>query len=238
MMNMTHTAPSPDGRARPVRVVVIDRDLVTRHGLVGLLRASSRFAVVGESQDFGQALELVRHSAPDVALLGLSGGESLDTLPGLSVLCEVVLLAHRERPQEIQQAVRGGAAGCLMHREFSVTDLYTAVASAARGRASRTGAASGAFSGKLRMTAPRCDGIGPGARTGSLSRRESEIMGHISRGRSNREIADALFLSEKTVKNHVNRIYGKLRVRTRAAAVALWLGADVEASDRPAARRS
>ncbi|MFI7097208.1 helix-turn-helix domain-containing protein [Streptomyces lydicus] len=70
---------------------------------------------------------------------------------------------------------------------------------------------------------------------GSLSRREIEIMGHIACGRSNREIAATLFLSEKTVKNHVNRIYGKLRVRTRAAAVALWLGADVEAIDRPVA---
>ncbi|MFD9099294.1 LuxR C-terminal-related transcriptional regulator [Streptomyces collinus] len=231
MMNISaHT----DERGKPPRVLVIDKDLVVRHGIVSILRAGKGVNVVGEAVDIGPAISLIRRTTPDVAILGLVAPayDYLVALPKLSQVCKILLLANRDQQQDISHAMRAGALSCLLHREFSAAELYTAVTTTAQGRAHLSAGAVTAITDSLAMGAPGWDKSSAGARRRALSHREAEVMSHIARGSSNREIASTLFLSEKTVKNHVNRIYGKLRVHTRAAAVALWLGADV----RPSAR--
>lgn len=234
LVNMMNISTHPDARGISPRVLVIDKDLVVRHGVVSILRASKRVRVVGDAIDIGPAMGLVRRTTPDVAIVGLTAPayEYLVSLPKLSQMCKILLLANRDQQQEINQAMRGGALSCLLHREFSASELYTAVAATARGRAHLSAGAVSAITDTMRATVPSWEGSNCGARQRALSHREIEVMGHIACGRSNREIAAILFLSEKTVKNHVNRIYGKLRVHTRAAAVALWLGADVKPSTR------
>ncbi|PBC69600.1 LuxR family two component transcriptional regulator [Streptomyces sp. TLI_235] len=221
---------SADRKEGQIRVLVVDDDLVIRRGLVSLLHGDGRALVVGEAGDRGHALELARLYSPDVALLdlGLPLFEGLHVLAELSRICKVLVLAGRDVAFDVDQALRVGATGYLVHRQFSAAELMTAVMATAQGRAHLSPGAVTALAEKLRSTRAVRPGPPRSGRVGELSRRELEIMDHIARGRSNPEIAKTLFLSEKTVKNHVNRIYAKLQVRSRAAAVALWLGAEVD----------
>jgi DNA-binding NarL/FixJ family response regulator len=221
-----------DGKEARVRVLVVDDDLVIRKGLVSLLHTDGRALVVGEAADRARALELARLRSPDVVLLNLGAPlfEGLHVLAELSRSSKVLVLAAGEVAFDVDQALRVGATGYLVHRQFSASELATAVVATAQGRAHLSPGAVLALAEKLRAARAARPGFPHSSRTGSLSRREFEIMDHIARGRSNPEIAKTLFLSEKTVKNHVNRIYAKLQVRSRAAAVALWLGAEVDSA--------
>jgi DNA-binding NarL/FixJ family response regulator len=221
-----------DRKETRVRVLVVDDDLVIRKGLISLLHADGRAHVVGEAADRVRALELTQLRSPDVVLLNLGVPllEGLHVLAELSRSCKVLVLATGEVAFDVDQALRVGATGYLVHRQFSAAELVTAVVATAQGRAHLSPGAVLALAEKLRAARSPRVGSPHSSRTGTLSRREFEIMDHIARGRSNPEIAKTLFLSEKTVKNHVNRIYAKLQVRSRAAAVALWLGADVDSA--------
>ncbi|MFF3515823.1 response regulator [Streptomyces sp. NPDC002573] len=218
------------GGGAPVRVLVVDDDLVVRKGLASLLTTDDgRIVVVGEARDGSHALDLAHEHTPDVALLDLNMPlyDGLYALPELSKICKVLMLTNNDAPLVVDQALRAGARGYLVHRQFNAAELVASVLATATGRAHLSPSAINALADNLRSMRSTCVGVSGGDRGKELSRRELEIMEHIARGMSNPEIARILFLSEKTVKNHVNRIYAKLQVRTRAAAVALWLGADV-----------
>ncbi|MFJ1560912.1 LuxR C-terminal-related transcriptional regulator [Streptomyces mirabilis] len=210
-----------------IRALVVDDDLVVRKGLISLLHASGRIVVVGEAADGGRALHLAQQQSPDVTLLdlGMPLLESLQTLPALSKLCKVLVMADGGEVADVDQAVSAGATGYLVHCQFSAVELITAVLATAKGRGHLSPGAITALAENLRTMRSGRVGLPVGGRPHDLSRRELQIMEHIARGRTNPEIARILFLSEKTVKNHVNHIYAKLQVHSRAAAVALWLGA-------------
>ncbi|MGW4757705.1 LuxR C-terminal-related transcriptional regulator [Streptomyces chartreusis] len=214
-----------DRKGALIRALVVDDDLVVRKGLISLLHASGRIVVVGEAADGSRALHLAQQQSPDVTLLdlGMPLVESLRTLPALSKLCKVLVLADGGEVFDVDQAVSAGATGYLVHCQFSAVELITAVLATAKGRAHLSPGAITVLAENLRTMRSARAGL-PVGRPHDLSRRELEIMEHIARGRTNPEIARVLFLSEKTIKNHVNHIYAKLQVRSRAAAVALWLG--------------
>lgn len=219
-----------DGDGALIRVLVADDDLVVRKGLASLLHAGGQ-VVVGEAGDGRSAIELALRKSPDVALLNLDLrlNDGLHTLPRLSVLCPVLVLVNGKQRVEVDRVLRAGATGYMVHGQFTARELHTAVAATARGQSHLSPAAIDSLADILRSTPPpHRQAQNTRERLSNLSRRETEIMGHIALGRSNPDIARILFLSEKTVKNHVNRIYSKMKVRSRAAAVALWLGAELD----------
>jgi DNA-binding NarL/FixJ family response regulator len=221
---------SSDSKDGQIRALVVDDDLVIRRGLVSLLDGDGRTLEVREAGGRSQALELAQMWVPDVVLLNLGTPrqESMHALAELSRLYKVLVLASGDVTFDVDQALRIGATGYLVHRQFSASELTAAVLATAQGRAHLSPGAVTALAENLRAVRSLRLGSSRHGRVDGLSRRELEIMEHISRGQSNPEIAKTLFLSEKTVKNHVNRIYAKLQVRSRAAAVALWLGAPVD----------
>ncbi len=231
----------------PLRVVVVDDNPVVRAGLTALLAARDGIEVVAEAADGRQACEAAAAHRPDAVLLDvrMPGMDGLTALPYLVRLAPVLMLTYSGEEETVQEAVRRGACGYLVHGEFTADQLAAAVRDITAGRASFTTTAATALLAQVRAAGARG---GPGRREEcalqsqrkpsrvqppvgesvprdfGLSPREREVMELIAVGLSNHEIAAACFISEKTVKNHINRIFAKLHADTRGQAIARWLG--------------
>ncbi|MFI6518843.1 response regulator transcription factor [Spirillospora sp. NPDC050679] len=213
-----------------LRVLVVDDNPVVRAGLVALLETGG-LEVAGEAVDGRHAVEQARLLRPDIVLLDVRMPEmdGVAAAGPLSELAKVLMLSYDTDAEVIGAAVRNGAAGYLVHGSFGVEELIAAIHDTVEDRASPLSpAASVAVVRALRGAGPAARpadrAAGPDCDRWGLSRREAEVMDLIARGRANGEIAAMLVLSEFTVKNHVNRIFAKLGVRTRGAAIARWLG--------------
>ncbi len=132
-----------------------------------------------------------------------------------------LMLTYTDDQERVVAAIRAGASGYLVHGQFDADELATRIRQLAAGETVLSPAIVGTVFDALRKTPGSPDEAdGPA----SLTEREREIMNLISQGLTNRDIAERFVLSEKTVKNHVNRIYSKLGASNRAQATALWLG--------------
>ncbi|MEW2251440.1 response regulator transcription factor [Streptomyces sp. NPDC006975] len=234
-----------------LRVLIADDNPVVRAGLAALLSGHDDITVVAEASDGRAAQEAAERHRPDVVLLDvhMPGVDGLAALPHLIPLAPVLMLTYSGEPETTLEALRRGAAGYLVHGEFTVDQLLAAVRDASRGRPHVSPTATEALLGHLRgadesATAHDSEpnmtqNEGPYPRTASqlqrnvgqstplgahLSAREAEIMDLIATGLTNQQIAAACFISEKTVKNHINRIFAKLHSTSRAEATAKWLG--------------
>lgn len=200
-----------------VRVLLVDDHPVVRSGLRAVLEATGRVEVVGEAASGEQALALVPSTQPDVVLMDLNLGDGVDGVATTTRILPggpgarppaVLILTTYDHDADIVRAVEAGAAGYLL-KDASPETIADAVAAAARGE---TVLASGLAQRLVtRMRAPS----GP-----TLTPRELEVLRLVSGGASNRAIARELFVSEATIKTHLVRIYEKLGVDNRTAAVA------------------
>lgn len=209
-----------------IRVVVADDNPLVRMGLRSLLDTSDELDVVGEAADGAEAVELVERLVPDVVLLDVRMPrlDGIGTARRIADRAKVLMLTSSEEPETIEAALATGASGYLVHGAHGPDEIVAAVLSTARGSMvlgpAAAAAATTAFTGESHTTV--ASGRGSLDAFG-LTAREREIMALVADGLSNREIARSCFLAEKTVKNHLNRVFAKLGVRTRAAAVSCWL---------------
>ncbi|MFI2430644.1 response regulator [Streptomyces sp. NPDC018693] len=236
---------------QPLRVVVADDNPVVRAGLTALLSDHEDITVVAQAANGTEACEATRTHRPDVVLLDvrMPGMDGIAALPHLVDIAPVLMLTYSGETETVQEALRGGAGGYLVHGEFTVDQLLTAVRDVVRGRPHVSPTATDALLAHLRSplnanahaVAPRRENISPmtpkqlsqlqpsmaqsRSPMARLSAREAEIMDLIASGMNNHQIAAACFISEKTVKNHINRIFAKLHSTSRAEATAKWLGA-------------
>jgi DNA-binding NarL/FixJ family response regulator len=136
----------------------------------------------------------------------------------------VLMLTHSDEPEVIASALAAGARGYVVHSEFDVDEIVSAVRTVAGGGVHLSPAAGSilAQAAARSMGSAAVTADSP-VQTWGLSAREQEVMDLIADGKTNGQIAKECFLSEKTVKNHVNRIFAKLMVTSRAEAVSLWL---------------
>ncbi|MFI6035245.1 response regulator [Streptomyces sp. NPDC051315] len=232
----------------PLRVVVADDNPVVRAGLTALLSDREDITVVAEAADGREAYEAAIHHRPDVILLDvrMPGVDGISALPHLVPIAPVVMLTYSGESRIVEEALRRGAGGYLVHGEFTVEELALAVRDIGRGRAHLTPTAATAVLAQLRTSATAHNdvassppfftsspkqlshlqsAVGQSRREFRLSAREAEIMDLIASGMNNQQIAATCFISEKTVKNHINRIFAKLHSTSRAEAAAKWLGA-------------
>ncbi|MBT0772636.1 response regulator transcription factor [Kineosporia sp. J2-2] len=207
---------------RPVSVLVVDDNAGVRSGLCDLLGTCPDLHVVGEAWDGERAVELTRSLQPDVVLLDvrMPRRDGVSAAAEISRTSRVLMMTFTEDHEVIRNAVAAGASGYLVHGAFEPEDLVNSVLAVARG--------SGVFSvgalAALRQVPEPAPQPLPRPDFG-LSERQAEILELIAEGLSNGEIAERCFLSEKTVKNHINRIFATLGVRTRSEAIARWFRA-------------
>jgi DNA-binding NarL/FixJ family response regulator len=207
-----------------IKVLLVDDNAIVRRGIASLLADASGIEVVGEAGNGKEAIEVARQTSPDVVCLDVRMPvmDGVAAAGPLSERSKVLMLSYSEDEQLVTGAIRNGAAGYLVHGRFEPEELHERIRELAGGAAVLSPAVAPAVFAALRR-APMAD---HDRNVDELTPRESEIMNLIAQGRTNGEIAGEFVLSEKTVKNHVNRIYGKLGAHSRAHATALWLGSD------------
>jgi DNA-binding NarL/FixJ family response regulator len=205
-----------------IRVLLADDNPVIRSGLVSLLETDDRLEVVGEAATGEEAVRLVREHDPDVVLLDVR----MPVMDGVAAAGEispgtpVLMLTYTEDADTVKRAIRAGASGYLVHGRFTAEELVSAVLAVAEGQ----GVLSPAVAPVL-LQAVRTEPVATDQTVlDDLTTREREVMTLVAAGVSNADIARRLFLAEKTVKNHLNRIYAKLGVTNRSEAMARWLG--------------
>lgn len=205
-----------------IRVIVADDNPVIRSGLVSLLEADERVSVVGQAATGAEAVTLVERHRPDVVLLDVRMPimDGVDAAGAISGRTPVLMLTYTEDAHIVKSAIRAGASGYLVHGRFSPEELVAAVVAVADGEAALSPAVAPILLAAVRSEAVATDDTVLEGLTG----REREIMGLVASGATNVQIAGRLFLAEKTVKNHLNRIYAKLAVTSRGEAIARWLG--------------
>ena len=208
-----------------IRVVVADDQDLVRTGLRLILGTLDGIEVVGEAGDGREAIAKAAEVAPDVVCLDvrmpvMTGVEAAGPL---SERARVLMLSYSEDEELVTGAIRNGASGYLVHGRFEPEELAERIHAVARGEMVLSPSITPAVFEALRR-APGPDNDTQETGLGSLTAREREVLNLLARGRSNRDIGEELFITNKTVKNHLSRIYEKLGVHSRAEAIALWLG--------------
>lgn len=205
-----------------IRVLIVDDNAVVRMGLRNLLEAHEGIDVVGEADNGNDAVTMNTDLDPDVVLcdVRMPGLDGVGAATKMSPTTNVLMLTYADDLDVIRGAMAAGAKGYLVHGAHQPDEIVAAVISASRGSSVLGPAAAAALLSDVGT--PRGT---PDHRAWGLTSRESEVMDHVAAGLTNREIARLCFLAEKTVKNHLNNIFPKLAVTTRAEAVSLWLGA-------------
>ncbi len=211
----------------PIRVMVVDDHTLFRRGLIALLEADGRFVIAAAAGDAGQAQRLAAAQQPDVILLDnhLPGVNGVDALPGLreaAPRAQVLMLTVSEDERDLAAALRGGARGYLL-KTVDHTVLADAIVRTLSGQSTvspeMTSKLVSAFQAMDPAAATAAPEPAPAAEPmDSLSPREREILVHIARGASNKEIARALDIAETTVKIHVQHILRKLGMSSRVQA--------------------
>lgn len=203
-----------------IRVVVVDDHQIVRDGLTALLAALDGIEVVGSAADGREALHVVQESAPDLVVMDiqmphLDGIEATRFLTGRDPGLRVVMLTMNEDDDTILSAIRAGACGYLL-KGAGAEEVQHAIRAAAAGGmvfgASLAARVAGFFAGA--SPTARADDPFP-----DLTDRERDILERLAAGRSNDEIAAALYVSNKTVRNAVSSIYAKLHATGRSDAI-------------------
>jgi DNA-binding NarL/FixJ family response regulator len=206
-----------------IRVLIVDDNPVIRRGVAALLSDAGDIRIVGEAGDGREAISVAGSTSPDVILLDVRMPvmDGIAAAGPLSQKARVMMLTYTDESEQVVEAIRHGASGYLVHGQFEAEELAARIRQLAAGDTVLSPAVVGTVFDALRRTPGSPDeASGPASLTG----REREIMNLISQGLTNQQIAAQFVLSEKTVKNHVNRIYSKLGASNRAHATALWLG--------------
>ncbi|MBI4786904.1 MAG: response regulator transcription factor [Chloroflexi bacterium] len=195
-----------------MRILIADDHGVLRGGLRALLNAEADMQVIGEAADGHEALRFAAETIPDIVLLdigmpGLDGIQVTRRMKELLPAGRVLILTLHEDLNLMREAIRAGASGYIIKRAADL-ELINAVRAISRGEMYVHPAMTQALLEELRAPAAEPD-------TAPLTAREVEVLRLIVKGYTNRQIADTLMLSVRTVDNHRANLMGKLNMHSR-----------------------
>ncbi|MGH9581635.1 MAG: response regulator [Bryobacteraceae bacterium] len=201
---------------QPIRIMVVEDHHIVRQGLVALLGTVSDLSVVAEAGDGAEAVELYRRNQPDVTLMDLrlpamGGVEAVERIRREFPAARIIVLTTYDGDEDIYRALQAGARGYLlkgMYKDELLDAIYAVHA------------------GKSRIPAVIAERLAGRMGGPELTSREMDVLRLIVSGCANKEIGNRLFISEATVKTHINSILGKMGVadRTQATTAAIQRG--------------
>lgn len=203
-----------------IRVMLVDDHEVVRQGLKSLLERREQLKVVGEAGTVADAVRLAAELQPDVIVMDVrlpdgTGIEACRDIRGTRPETRVLMLTSYADDEAVTSAIIAGAAGYLL-KQTRGRELISAIEAVARGESLLDPGVTGKVLTRMREMAAG----GHKDKLSELSEQERRILGLIAEGKTNREIAGSVFLSEKTVKNYVSTILSKLGMERRAQAAA------------------
>jgi DNA-binding NarL/FixJ family response regulator len=201
---------------RPIRLLIADDHPVVRDGLRAMLATQPDMELIGEAATGTEAVAQAQAFLPDVVLMDLQmpeldGPAAIATLREQAPEVRVLVLTTFGTDADITRAVEAGATGYLL-KDAPREQLFGAIRAAARGESVLSPSVATRVLGRMRAPAEE-----------ALSPRELEILGAVARGLSNKDIGRQLYVSEATVKTHLLRVFSKLGVDDRTAAVTVAL---------------
>ena len=205
---------------RPITLLVVDDHEVVRQGLVALLGRRPGFQVVGEAGTAAEAIEGARRFQPDLVIMDVrlpdgSGIEACREIRADLPETRVVMLTSYPDEDAVLSAIVAGASGYLL-KQVRARDLVAALESVARGESLLDPAVTGRVLDRVRRIATSTEPD----ELAQLTPQEQKILLLVAEGKTNKEIASEVFLSDKTVKNYVSSILAKLNLERRAQAAA------------------
>ena len=228
-----------DGPSRPLTLLVVDDHEVVRQGLVAVLDRRPEFQVVAEAGTVAESIEMAQRFQPDLVVMDVrlpdgSGIEACREIRADFPATRVVMLTSYPDEEAVIAAIVAGASGYLL-KQVRARDLVAALEAVGRGESLLDPAVTGKVLERMRRiaTSDEPDELG------ALTQQERKILALVAEGKTNKEIAAEVFLSDKTVKNYVSSILAKLNLERRAQAAA-YVAKDQVAADRtddPRSRR-
>jgi DNA-binding NarL/FixJ family response regulator len=201
-----------------VRILIVDDHDVVREGVRTMIQKRTDFAVVGEADSVAAAIAEARRSQPDVVIMDVrlpdgSGVEACRDIRAERAATKVVMLTSYADDEAVLASILAGASGYLL-KQTKGQDLTEAIRRVARGQSLLDPGVTGRVLERLRRGSKQDDELA------LLSDQEQRILDLIAEGKTNKEIAQEVFLSDKTVKNYVSSILSKLNLRRRSEAAA------------------
>ncbi len=205
----------------PIRVLIVDDHVLYRRGLEMVLGLESDIAVVGEAGDGLEALDLVERTAPDVVVMDVrmprcNGIESAAAIRAAAPRTRILMLTTSDDEQDLYGSIRAGVNGYLL-KDVPPDEVVAGIRAVHRGQSlispTLASALLSEFAQLMRRAEQSTEAASP-----RLTGREIEVLRHVARGLSNREIARELLIAENTVKNHVRNILEKLQLHSRIEA--------------------
>lgn len=213
-------------KSKTIRVLLVDDHAALRAGLVTFIDIFDDLTLAGEATGGAEALELCDQTDPDVVLMDLvmpdlDGAETTRAITERYPHIQVIALTSFKEPERVEKVMQAGAMGYLL-KDVSARELASAIRSAVAGQSTLASEA---------IQALVDSSIQSDTSTYGLTRRELEVLGLITRGHTNRQIAQQLVISRNTVKSHVSSILKKLAVSAREEAAQLALKRGLIASE-------
>ena len=229
---MSKGAERNEEQAKPIAVMIVDDHAIVRQGLRYYLSMQADMEVAGEASDGREAVELAARLRPDVVLMDMimpvmNGIEAAERMRATMPAAKVIMLTTFSDQEQVVSAIRAGAQGYLLKDTDPVE-----IAAAIRGVHAGIPQLHPSVTTQLmaHLAAPQQQEPSPEARADALTAREIDVLRLIAKGYSNKEIAAACDITEKTAKTHVSNILGKLGLadRTQAALFAVKQGIAVD----------
>ena len=199
-----------------IRILIADDHAVVRHGLRALIATEPDLELVGEATDGVEAVEQTARLHPDVILMDMA----MPRKTGLEAICDIkrddphariLVLTSFAEDEQVFPAIKAGATGYLL-KDTAPRELLQAIRDVARGEVSLHPT----IARKLVSELKRPPDLPPAEE--QLTEREVQVLALVARGLSNKEIADQLFIGERTVRTHISNILGKLQLANRTQA--------------------